>query len=114
MTKIYKTKDNMLLYADDLVLVAETEKLLMEKLGKWKKGMETKGLEVKHWKRQFMRCQVSRGQVEDSGQFPCSVCSKGADHNSVFLCVVLKDLQSLCPVCRYMGLNLGNDGRKYA
>ena len=28
-----------LLYADDLVLVAETEELLMEKLRKWKKGM---------------------------------------------------------------------------
>ena len=27
-----------LLYADDLVLVAETEELLMEKLRKWKKG----------------------------------------------------------------------------
>ena len=27
-----------LLYADDLVLVAETEKLQMEKLRKWKKG----------------------------------------------------------------------------
>ena len=26
-----------LLYADDLVLVAETEELLMEKLHKWKK-----------------------------------------------------------------------------
>ena len=35
-----------LLYADDLVLVAETEELLMEKLGKWKKDMELKGLRV--------------------------------------------------------------------
>ena len=35
-----------LLYADDLVLVAETEELLMEKLRKWKSGMELKGLRV--------------------------------------------------------------------
>ena len=35
-----------LLYADDLVLVAETEELLMEKLRKWKRGMELKGLRV--------------------------------------------------------------------
>ena len=35
-----------LLYADDLVLVAETEELLMEKLHKWNKGMEMKGLRV--------------------------------------------------------------------
>ena len=33
-----------LLYADDLVPVAETEELLMEKLRKWKRGMELKGL----------------------------------------------------------------------
>ena len=33
-----------LLYADDLVLVAATEELLMEKLCKWKRGMELKGL----------------------------------------------------------------------
>ena len=32
-----------LLYADDLVLVAETEELLMEKLRKWKSGMELNG-----------------------------------------------------------------------
>ena len=34
----------VLLYADDLVLVAETEELLMEKLRKWKKGMEFSGV----------------------------------------------------------------------
>ena len=35
-----------LLYADDLVLVAELEELLLEKLRKWKNGMEMKGLGV--------------------------------------------------------------------
>ena len=33
-----------LLYADDLVLMADSEELLMEKLRKWKNGMEAKGL----------------------------------------------------------------------
>ena len=33
-----------LLYADDLVLMAESEELLMEKFRKWKNGMEAKGL----------------------------------------------------------------------
>ena len=47
-----------LLYADDLVLVAETEELLMEKLRKWKKGMELKGLRVNIGKTKVMRCQV--------------------------------------------------------
>ena len=31
-----------LLYADDLVLIAETKELLLEKVRKWKKGMEKK------------------------------------------------------------------------
>ena len=35
-----------LLYADDLVLVAETEELLMEKLPKLERGMKLKGLRV--------------------------------------------------------------------
>ena len=50
-----------------LVLVAETEDLLMEKLRKWKKGMELKGLRVNIGKTKVMRCQVRIGQAEDSG-----------------------------------------------
>ena len=35
-----------LFYADDLVLMAETEELLLEKLREWKKGMRAKSLRV--------------------------------------------------------------------
>jgi len=35
-----------LLYADDLVLMAETEDLFKKKIMKWKAGMEEKGLRV--------------------------------------------------------------------
>ena len=35
-----------LLYADDLVLNAETKELLLEKVRKWMEGMEKKGLRV--------------------------------------------------------------------
>ena len=45
-----------LLYADDLVLVADTEELLLEKLRKWKNGMEAKGLRVNAGKTKIMRC----------------------------------------------------------
>ena len=61
-----------LLYADDLVLVAETEELLMEKLRKWKKGMELKGLRVNIGKtKKVMRCQVRIGQAEDYATCSC-------------------------------------------
>jgi hypothetical protein len=36
----------ILLYADDLALAAESEKQLMEKIKRWKDGMEEKGLRV--------------------------------------------------------------------
>ena len=58
-----------LLYADDLVLVAETEELLMEKLRKWKRGMELKGLRVNIGKTKVMRCQVRIGQAEETGKY---------------------------------------------
>ena len=46
-----------LFYADDLVLMAEMEELLLEKLRKWEKGMEAKGLRVNAGKTKVMRCQ---------------------------------------------------------
>ena len=62
-----------LLYSDDLVLVAETEELLMEELRKWKRGMELKGLRVNIGKTKVTRCQVRIGQAEESGKYPCGV-----------------------------------------
>ena len=35
-----------LLYANDLVLIAETMELLLEKVRRWKEGMEGRGLRV--------------------------------------------------------------------
>ena len=39
-----------LLYADDLVLIAETKELLLEKVRKWKEGMEKRGSKSECWK----------------------------------------------------------------
>ena len=72
-----------LLYTDDLVLVAETEELLMEKLRKWQRGMELKGLRVNIGKTKVMRCQVRIGQAEESGKYPCGVCRQGVGDNSI-------------------------------
>ena len=75
-----------LLYADDLVLVAGTEDLLMEKLWKWKKGIELKGMRVNTGKKKVKRCQVNRGQAVDSKNRPCSVCRRGVVCNSI-MCI---------------------------
>jgi hypothetical protein len=58
-----------LLYAGDLVLMAELEELLVEKLRRWKVGME-KRRGVNMGKTKVMRCQDSASQVGKSGKFP--------------------------------------------
>ena len=72
-----------LLYADDLVLMAESEELLVEKIRKWKAGMEDRGLRVNMGKTKVMRCRVDAGQVQKSGKYPCGVCGKGVGSNSI-------------------------------
>ena len=70
-------------YADELVLMAELEELLMEKLRKWKKGKESMGLRVNAGNTKVMQCRVSRFQSEDSGKHPCGVCRTGATQSDV-------------------------------
>ena len=65
-----------LLYADDLVLIAETKEFLLEKVRNWKEGMTKKGLRVNAGKTKIMWCRLSMGPAEDSGEHPCGVCRK--------------------------------------
>ena len=53
---------------DDLVLGAETKKLLLEIVRKWKEVMEKKGRRVNARKTKVMWCRMSKGQVEDFGE----------------------------------------------
>ena len=51
-----------LLYADDLVLLAETVELLKEKILRWKLGLEEKGMQVNMGKTKVMGCQMDAGR----------------------------------------------------
>ena len=62
-----------LLYADDLVIVAETENDLRRKLAVWKEKLEKKGLRVNIGKTKVMICGNNLGTLTDSGNFPCGV-----------------------------------------
>ena len=73
-----------LLYADDLVLTAETLDLLMEKLKLWKYNMENKGLRVSMGKIKKMIYGKSLDTIKPSGKYPCSVCRKAVGKNSIF------------------------------
>ena len=56
-----------LLYADDLVLLANTEELLVEKIVRWKAGLEAKGLRVNMVKSKIMRCWEGTGKAIKTG-----------------------------------------------
>ena len=73
-----------MLYADDFVLMAESEELLMEKLRKWKKEMEAKGLGVNADKTKVMQYAVSMTSVH------CRRCLEG--ENGLFQSVLLKEV----------------------
>ena len=70
-----------LLYADDLVITADTEQQLVQKLKRWKESMEHKGMKVNMGKTKVMVSGM--GIKEVSGKWPCGVCRKGVGANSV-------------------------------
>ena len=70
------------LYADDLVIMAETKEELLERKRIWKRGMETKG-RVNMAKTKVLKCQTDSGSGVSSAKWPCGVCKKGVGSNSI-------------------------------
>src|SRR5260221_3919772 len=85
-----------LLYADDLVLMAESEEELREKLLKWKVGMEAKDLKVNVGKTKLMLGGCGMGDVEESGTWHCGACGKGVGSNSLHCTSCLKWVHKNC------------------
>ena len=73
-----------LLYADDLVLIAESIEDLERKFDNWKTGMEQKCLRVNSGKITVMVSRYDQNTQNKSGKFPCGVCLKGDGRNSIF------------------------------
>ena len=73
-----------LLYADDLVVMAETEEELRVKLISWKGEMEKKGLRVNIGKTKVMCSELGKGRVNKSANYPCGVCGLGVRQNSIW------------------------------
>ena len=73
-----------LLYADDLVIIANSMKELLEKLKIWKKGMEEKGLRVNMGKTKIMVSGPQMDVLRKSGKYPCAVCLTGTRRNAIF------------------------------
>ena len=75
-----------LLYADDLVLLADTIDELLSNLGNWKKHLKVKGLRANMGKTKIMISGKNLHSLRDSGKHPCGVCRKGVGSNSILCC----------------------------
>ena len=82
-----------LLYADDLILMAESEESLCDKILKWKSGLEAKGLKMNTGKTKVMFCCSMKDRVEEKGKWLWGVCKKGVgmkrnlgNANQSFIC----------------------------
>ena len=62
------------LYADDLVIIAESLEECVRRLLTWKEAMEKKGLRVNAGKTKILICGTGLDLLQSSGQFPCAVC----------------------------------------
>ena len=72
-----------LLYADDLVIIAETLSELLEKFRVWKANLESKGLRVNVDKTKILVSAHNAPKPVDGSKFPCGVCNKGVGINSI-------------------------------
>ena len=60
-----------LLYADDLILMAESEESLLDKIVKWKSGLEAKGLKMNTGITKVMFTCSKKDKVEEKGKWEC-------------------------------------------
>ena len=66
-----------MLYADELVLMADSRDELIMKLERWKESLETKGLGENLSKTKVMHCSDRDRQPQACGKYPCGICEKG-------------------------------------
>ena len=111
------------LYADDLVIIADSLEECVRRLLIWKEAMEKKGLRVNAGKTKVMICGTGLDLLQSSGEYPCAVCRTGVGNNSIYckLWVHKKcsGLQRLTPnpdyrCARYMGNARPIDGRPHS
>ena len=72
------------LYADDLVIIAESLEECARRFLIWKEAMEKKGLRVNAGKKKTMICGTGLDPLQSSSEFPCAVCCNGVGSNSIF------------------------------
>ena len=72
------------LYADDLVIIADSLEECVRRLLIWKEAMEKKELRVNAGKTKVMICGTGLDLLQSSGEYPCAVCRTGVGNNSIY------------------------------
>jgi len=72
-----------LLYADDLVVIAETEEDLIKSLNEWKNNVESRGMRVNMNKTKVMISGERQKPVQKAARWPCGVCDRDVGSNSI-------------------------------
>ena len=76
----------MLLYADDLIISAESMEELLVKVQTWKLEMEKKGLCVNMGKTKIMESGINLDVLKKSEKYPCGVCLTGVGSTNAIFC----------------------------
>ena len=74
-----------LLYADDLMISAESMEELLVKVKTWKTEMEKKGLHVNMGKTKIMKSGINLDMLKKSGKHSCGVCQTGVGSTNAIL-----------------------------
>ena len=75
-----------LLYADDLMISAESMEELLVKVQTWKTEMEKKGLHVNMGKTKIMESGINLDVLKKSGKYTCGVCQSGVGSSNAIFC----------------------------
>ena len=75
-----------LLYADDLMISAESMEELLVNVQTWKTEMEKKGLRVNMGKTKIMESGINLDVLKKSGKYPCGVCQSGVGSSNAIFC----------------------------
>ena len=75
-----------LLYADDLMIRAESMEELLVKVQTWETEMEKKGLRVNMGKTKIMESGINLDVLKKSGKYPCGVCQSGVGSSNAIFC----------------------------
>ena len=79
-----------LLYADDLVILADSMEEMMDRLSLWKVNLESKGLKVNMGKTKVLVSSYNTQPQAHTTKWPCGVCNIGVGNNSI-----------LCHCCKH-------------